>query len=45
MRDNDIVFMNLHRRYLDTLPSYGGFLGIFVLSAWVNANGYSGQGS
>ena len=44
MRDNDIVFMNLHRRYQDSLPSFGGFLGIYVLSAWVNANGYSGQG-
>ena len=44
MRDNDIVFMNLHRRYQDSMPSFGGFLGIYVLSAWVNANGYSGQG-
>jgi hypothetical protein len=40
----DIVFLNVHRKYLDYIPSYGGFLGIYILSAWVNANGYTGQG-
>ena len=40
----DIIFLNLHRKYLDYIPSYGGFLGIYILSAWVNANGYTGQG-
>lgn len=44
MRDNDIVFLNLHRGYLDFVPGYGGFLGIYLLSAFVNANGYAGQG-
>ncbi len=44
MRDNDIVFLNLHRRYQVSMPSFGGFLGIYVLSAWMNVNGYSGQG-
>lgn len=40
----DIIFLNLHRKYLDYIPTYGGFLGIYILSAWVNANGYCGQG-
>jgi hypothetical protein len=44
MKKNDIVFLNLHRKYLDYIPTYGGFLGIYILSAWVNANGYCGQG-
>lgn len=43
MRDNDIVFMNLHRRYLDSSASYGGFLGIYLLAAFVRSNGYDGQ--
>ena len=43
MRENDIVFFNLHRRYLNHAPEYGGFLGIYLLSAFVNANGYQGQ--
>lgn len=43
MRENDIVFFNLHRRYLNRAPEYGGFLGIYLLSAFVNANGYQGQ--
>jgi len=43
MRDNDIVFLNVHRRYLDDRPTYGGFLGIYALAAFVNANGYRGQ--
>ena len=44
MRDNDIIFLNLHRAYLDFVPGYGGFLGIYLLSAFVNENGYAGQG-
>lgn len=43
MRDNDIVFFNLHRNYLDHNQEYGGFLGIYLLAAFVNANGYQGQ--
>ena len=43
MRENDIVFFNLHRRYLDRAPDYGGFLGIYILAAFVNENGYRGQ--
>ena len=29
----DIIFLNLHRKYLDYIPTYGGFLGIYILSA------------
>jgi len=43
MRDNDIVFFNIHRRYLNHVPSYGGFLGIYILAAFVNENGWRGQ--
>ena len=31
MRENDVVFFNLHRRYVNTKNDYGGFLGIFLL--------------
>lgn len=43
MRENDILFFNLHRRYLNTNPSYGGFLGIYLLAAFLNHNGYAAQ--
>ena len=43
MRENDIVFLNLHRRYTNSSPRYGGFLGIYLLAAFVNSNGYAGQ--
>lgn len=43
MRYNDILFFNLHRRYLDIELKYGGFLGIFVLAAFLNDNGYDAQ--
>lgn len=43
MRENDIVFFNLHRKYLNEVPDYGGFLGIYALAAFVNDNGYRGQ--
>lgn len=44
MRENDIVFFNLHRRYLNNVSEYGGFLGIFYLAAFLNKNGYFAQG-
>ena len=44
MRENDIVFLNLHRRYVDEAPSYGGFIGVFSLAAFLNDNGYLAQG-
>lgn len=43
MRDNDIVFFNLHRKYLNRNADYGGFLGIFLLAAFLNSNGYDSQ--
>lgn len=43
MRENDILFFNLHRRYLNYQPSYGGFLGIYMLAAFLNKNGYAAQ--
>ncbi len=44
MRENDIVFFNVHRRYLNRKIEYGGFLGIYILSAFINKNGYYAQG-
>ncbi len=43
MRENDVLFFNLHRRYLNYQPSYGGFLGIYILAAFLNHNGYAAQ--
>lgn len=43
MRNNDIIFLNLHRRYLNQKIEYGGFLGIYILAAFINKNGYSAQ--
>lgn len=44
MRENDIIFFNLHRRYLNQAPKYGGFIGTFILAAVMNANGFFAQG-
>lgn len=43
MRENDILFFNLHRRYLNKSSNYGGFLGIFSLAAFLNQNGFFAQ--
>lgn len=43
MRSNDIIFLNLHRRYINQKPEYGGFLGIYQLSAFLKENGYDAQ--
>lgn len=43
MQKNDIVFFNLHRRYLNVTTNYGGFLGIFSLAAFLNMNGCEAQ--
>jgi len=43
MRENDIIFFNLHRQYLCQKPNYGGFLGIFYLASFLNQNGYTAQ--
>ncbi len=44
MRNNDVIFFNLHRRYLNHFSQFGGFIGTFILSAVVNQNGYAAQG-
>lgn len=43
MRENDVLFFNLHRRYINQARNYGGFLGIFMLAAFLNENGYESQ--
>ncbi|MBR1904645.1 MAG: hypothetical protein IJ824_05685 [Alphaproteobacteria bacterium] len=40
----DVLFMNLHRRYLNIDVKIGGFLGIYYLSAFLRANGYEAKG-
>lgn len=36
----DILLLNVHRRYLNYSPQYGGFLGIYLLAAFVRQEGY-----
>ena len=36
----DILFLNVHRRYLNAEPLHGGFLGIYLLAAFVRREGY-----
>ncbi|MCF0122168.1 MAG: B12-binding domain-containing radical SAM protein [Lachnospiraceae bacterium] len=43
MRDNDVLFFNLHRPYLDSVVGKGGFAGIYLLAAFLNDNGYWAQ--
>ena len=43
MVENDILFFNLHRRYLNKSDGFGGFLGIFSLAAFLNQNGYEAK--
>ncbi|MCR5834080.1 MAG: radical SAM protein [Selenomonadaceae bacterium] len=43
MEELDIVFLNLHRRYINYRASYGGFRGIYLLSAFVRNEGYSAK--
>ena len=40
----DILFLNLHRRYLNTPLEFGGFLGIYNLSAFARQEGYEAKG-
>lgn len=40
----DILFLNLHRRYLNVEPNYGGFIGIYILSAFARQEGYEAKG-
>lgn len=40
----DILFLNVHRRYLNVEPTHGGFLGIYLLAAFVRQEGYEAKG-
>ena len=40
----DVLFMNLHRRYLNISAKVGGFLGNYYLSAYLLDNGYKAKG-
>lgn len=40
----DILFLNLHRRYLNLDINFGGFLGIYYLSAFLRRNFYEAKG-
>ena len=39
----DILFLNLHRRYLAGEKTHGGFLGIYLLAAFVRQEGYEAK--
>ncbi|MBR4151620.1 MAG: radical SAM protein [Selenomonadaceae bacterium] len=39
----DILFLNLHRRYLNVEPMHGGFLGIYLLAAFARQEGYEAK--
>ena len=41
MRNNDVIFFNLHRRYTNTAPQFGGFIGTFILAAVMKQNAMS----
>ena len=43
MQTLDILFLNLHRRYLNHESTHGGFLGIYLLSAFVRQEGYDAK--
>ena len=40
----DVLLLNAHRRYLNTSVQYGGFLGIYILSAFLRREGYEAKG-
>jgi len=44
VQELDILFLNLHRRYLSHESNHGGFLGIYLLSAFMNNEGFSAKG-
>lgn len=43
MKNNDLIIFNLHRRYLNISLNYGGFSGIYLVSAFVSENGFEAQ--
>lgn len=44
MEHLDVLLLNAHRRYLDTSVQFGGFLGIYILSAFLRREGYEAKG-
>lgn len=44
MPELDILFLNLHRRYLNSAMNFCGFLGIYYLSAYLRKNFYAAKG-
>ena len=43
MQELDILFLNLHRRYLNVMTNHGGFLGIYLLAAFVRQEGFEAK--
>lgn len=43
MKNNDLLIFNLHRKYLNMSLSFGGFSGIYIISAFVSENGFEAQ--
>lgn len=39
----DILFLNVHRRYLNVETTHGGFLGIYLLAAFVRQEGFEAK--
>lgn len=39
----DILLLNVHRRYVNYSPQYGGFLGIYLLAAFIKKEGYQAK--
>lgn len=39
----DILFLNVHRRYLNIEPNFGGFIGIYILAAFARQEGYEAK--
>ena len=39
----DILLLNVHCRYLNYIPQYGGFPGIYLLAAFARREGYQAK--
>lgn len=44
MEEIELLLLNLHRRYLDIAPRFGGFLGIYLIAAFLRQEGYNAKG-
>ena len=43
MKENDLLILNIHRRYIDADLNFGGFSGIYLISAFLDENGFDAQ--